>query len=93
MMLGFSPVSDLVVPTAQRAEHAAGAASIQNPVPIVFVIFDEFEAGALLDENKEIDPVRYPNFAALARDSWWFPRATTVWTETTSGVATPASSR
>jgi hypothetical protein len=31
-----------------------------------------------MDENRQIDPVRYPNFAALARDSYWFRNATTV---------------
>jgi Sulfatase len=44
--------------------------------PIVMIVFDEFSTVSLLDAHGRIDPVRYPNFAALARDATWFPYAT-----------------
>jgi hypothetical protein len=44
--------------------------------PIVMVVFDEFSTISLLDAPGHIDPVRYPNFAALAGDATWFPYAT-----------------
>jgi hypothetical protein len=44
--------------------------------PVVFVSFDEFSTTSLVDGRGRIDPVRYPNFAALARDGNWFPYAT-----------------
>lgn len=83
LFLLVSPVSTLLFPSA--AEIRAGV-PVRNPVPIVLLILDEFEAGSLLNENKEIDTVRFPNFAALARDSWWFPHATTAWPETKGAV-------
>jgi hypothetical protein len=57
-------------PTATRAEPASS-----HP-PIVMLVFDEFSTISLLDGHGRIDPVRYPNFAALARDATWFPYAT-----------------
>jgi Sulfatase len=50
--------------------------------PIVMIVFDEFSTVSLLDAHHEIDPVRYPNFAALARDGTWFPYATASLDET-----------
>jgi hypothetical protein len=46
------------------------------------VVFDELATASLLDERLEIDQGRYPNFAALARESTWFRNAATVdaWT-------------
>jgi len=46
------------------------------------LVFDEFSTISLLDAHGRIDPVRYPHFAALARDSTWFPDATASLDET-----------
>jgi hypothetical protein len=46
--------------------------------PIIVVIFDEFPVTSLMDENRHIDAIRYPNFSALANSSYWFRNATTV---------------
>jgi hypothetical protein len=89
LFLLLSPISAMVFPASSptaAAQEGGKTAFVSNPVPIVFVVFDEFEAGALLDQDRNIDPVRFPNFASLARDAWWFRRATTVWTETTRAV-------
>jgi hypothetical protein len=51
------------------------------------VVFDEFNITALLDGAGRIDPVRFPNFAALAADSWWFPNAIATYVETTVAVS------
>ncbi|MEE2822444.1 MAG: sulfatase-like hydrolase/transferase [Acidobacteriota bacterium] len=51
---------------------------IDATAPVVMIVFDEFPLISLLDENRQIDGVRYPNFAALARESHWFRNATTV---------------
>jgi hypothetical protein len=44
--------------------------------PIVMLVFDEFSTVSLLDADGRIDPIRYPNFAALADGATWFPYAT-----------------
>jgi sulfatase-like protein len=46
------------------------------------IVFDEFSTISLLGADGEIDPVRYPNFAALAHDGNWFPYATASLDET-----------
>ncbi len=46
--------------------------------PVVLVIFDELPLLSLLDADRRIDPLLYPNFSALADDGVWFRNATTV---------------
>ena len=46
------------------------------------IVFDELYVTALLDSTGNIDPVRFPHFAELARGSWWFKNATAVYPET-----------
>jgi hypothetical protein len=78
IFLFFSPISkiiftqhDLVSPTEK------GAAKEDNP-PIVMVIYDEIATPYLMNEEKEIDAARYPNFASLASQAYWFRNTTTV---------------
>lgn len=49
--------------------------SVENPVPITIVVFDEFHTTAILDQNGKIDDVRFPNFGQLAKDGIWYPNA------------------
>jgi hypothetical protein len=61
------------------------ALAIAHP-PVVMVVFDEFPADALLRPDGRIDAERFPNFAALARMSSWFPNAHTVYDSTFASV-------
>jgi hypothetical protein len=61
------------------------ALAIAHP-PVVIVVFDEFPADALLRPDGRIDAERFPNFAALARISTWFPNAYTVYDSTFASV-------
>ena len=63
------------------AEQFAVAEFNETP-PIVFILFDELPLNSLLDEHYEIDADRYPNFSALAAQSYWFRNTTTVSSET-----------
>ncbi len=60
---------------------------INNPVPVVLVVLDEFNITALLDAEGRIDPVRFPNFAALASQSQWFTNAVATYVETAVAVS------
>ncbi len=63
------------------SQGAGGAVELHTTgarTPIVFLLFDEFSLTALLDERRRIDPVSYPNLAALAGEATWFANATTV---------------
>ncbi len=56
---------------------------VQRPVvgtraPVVMVVFDELPLLSLMDSRGKIDAGRFPHFAALAGESYWFPNATTV---------------
>lgn len=87
LFLVFSPVSDLVFPEEVEVQ-AAGATAGAGDAPVVWVTFDEFSAATLMNSKGGLDAARYPNFAALAQDSTWYPNATTVDGATT--VAVPA---
>lgn len=72
--------------TASHPETARAAAP-RHP-PVVMIVFDEFSTISLLDAKGAIDPVRYPNFAALAHDGTWFPYATSSLDETGRAMRT-----
>ncbi|WP_010588064.1 sulfatase-like hydrolase/transferase [Schlesneria paludicola] len=84
--LTFASVGILVFPVMfvwqfqaiVRAERSLeGALAIQNPVPVVMVILDEFTSVTLMDKQMEIDAARFPQFARLAGMSTWYRNMTT----------------
>jgi len=79
LFLFNSPVSKVVF----TGEDFSGIyTKVDATAPVIMIVFDEFPVTSLMDEHRQIDPIRYPNFAALARDAYWFSNATTV-TEST----------
>jgi hypothetical protein len=68
-----------------RDDRAAEAAGKGKP-PVVLLMFDEFPADLLLGPDGRIDAGRYPAFAELARDGYWFPNATTTFDSTTKAI-------
>lgn len=68
-------------PAAAPPELRAG-----KPIPVVVLVFDEFCGMSLLNEDRQIDAVRYPNFARLARSATWYRNATTVHSRTNYAV-------
>jgi hypothetical protein len=59
-------------------EPAASRASTGSHTPVVFVVLDEFPLSSILTGTGQIDSLRYPSFAQLARDATWYRNATTV---------------
>ena len=84
LFLFNSPVYKVVFP--KKVELPLEGPKISSDIEIIMVIFDEFTSISLMDENRQIDPIRYPNFAALAADSCWFRNATTVALSTANAV-------
>ena len=68
-------IATLVVPKQITQENGF---SKHSETPVVLLVFDEFPLNGLLDNNREIDAARFPNFAALAKDSIWFKNAAAV---------------
>jgi hypothetical protein len=69
-MIVVSAIRRLVLPDVVEAHPGI---EMDNPVPVVLVVLDEFHLTALLDAEGMIDPVRFLNFSDLAAQSWWFP--------------------
>jgi hypothetical protein len=78
LLLGLSCSSD-----GSKVSHAK--ASAKRPY-VVLLVMDEFPGDSLLDKRRRIDPVRYPNFAALAGDATWFRNAFSIYDSTTKAV-------
>ena len=85
IFLFYSPVSDLTF-----ASGSAETADVSSRVPVVMVVFDEVSTIAFEDARERIDPVLYPNLAALARDATWFRYATAP-TDLTGTATRPSS--
>ncbi|CAN5227338.1 hypothetical protein BH18ACT14_BH18ACT14_18380 [soil metagenome] len=85
LFLFNTPVSDLVF---EAQPVARSAAPVTSRTPVVLILFDEFSTVSLMDRRERVDPVRFPNFAALAGDSTWYRSATT--TYLLSEVAVPS---
>lgn len=75
IFLFFSPVSKLVVP---EKASAGGAADAGSDTPVVMIVFDEFDGDSLRREDGRLDAARFPNLAALAKRSDWFPNASSI---------------
>jgi len=82
LFLFGSPVAKLTLAEDAQAKPA----DIERRAPVVMVVFDEFPSLSLLDRSGRIDPVRYPNFAALAGEATWFRNATAVQGNTSLSV-------
>lgn len=70
-LVQFSANFVKVAPSSQRSDR-------WQAVPVVVLVFDEFCGSSLMTPERQIDAHRFPNFAALARDTTWFRNATSV---------------
>jgi hypothetical protein len=82
LFLFATPVRKLVL----ESDPEPRLVQVASKSPVVLLVFDELSTTSLLDESRDIDAVRYPNFAALERDSTWFRNAATVDAWTTNAV-------
>lgn len=85
-----SPVKQVVFPEKIKVEAREGSRKIDNDTDtrphIVMVVFDELPVTSLMNEQRLIDPIRYPHFASLAKDAYWFSNASTVHHNTLGAV-------
>jgi hypothetical protein len=81
LLLG--PVSDVF---ASDSDPKEAIPRVRSNIPVVLVVFDEFNLASLLDRNLGIDAKRFPNLAALADKSWWFRNTAAASNETVKAV-------
>jgi hypothetical protein len=75
LFLFHTPVSKVVF---RSGDLVTIYPKVDATTPVIMVVFDEFHITSLMDEHRQVDPIRYPSFAALARDATWFRNATTL---------------
>ena len=61
---------------------------VNSKTPVNILLFDELPLNSLLDQNGNIDDVRFPNFAELARGSNWYRNTTSC--SSLTDIAVPA---
>lgn len=79
----FTPVKSIVF---HKKSDRLSEIKIGNKVPVILIVFDEFNTMALFGRDGKIDSVRFPNFLKFSRESWWFPNATCASLETTKSI-------
>ena len=82
LFLFVSPISKITLSGEASAQSIAGI----KPIPVVMVVFDELPGTSLLDARREVDPIRYPGFAQLAKDGTWFRNAHSIYDSTSKAV-------
>ncbi len=80
LFLFGSSVSQLVFTSSEIARPSL--ITVDNPIPIVILVFDEFSVVSLMDGDGNIEEDIYPGFARLAADGTWFRNAVTVQQQT-----------
>ncbi len=83
---GMFLLSDPISRILTSGSAVTGIQPVNATAPVVMVIFDELPLISLLDEKAMVDPVRYPNFARLMRESYWFRNTSTVATLTPAAL-------
>jgi len=77
------PVGDVL----REPDAALGnPVAVEDPVPVVMVVFDEFPLASIIDGEGDLRSDLYPNFARLAGDGTWFRNAITVEQQTEHSI-------
>jgi hypothetical protein len=70
--LFMTPSGDVAL---ARSGDLPETGEIQNPVPIVLLVFDEFPVATMIDSRGNLLTDLFPNFAELASDGVWYRNA------------------
>ncbi len=70
--LFMTPSGDVAL---ARSGDLPETGEIQNPVPIVLLVFDEFPVATMIDSRGNLLADLFPNFAELASDGVWYRNA------------------
>lgn len=74
---------ELIRPADSSTSTASGEAEVPS---VVFLLLDELPTNSLLNDQGEIDSVRFPNIAALAGESTWYRNHTAQSSSTNQSV-------
>ncbi len=83
LLLFFSGAAEIM----RSGNEATGEpTAITSTTPIVLIVFDELPVTSLMNRDRLIDPVAFPNFADFAAHADWFRNAITVAQNTSYAV-------
>ncbi len=78
LFLFGEPVNRLVAPDTPQQFAEPQAAPGAGGKSVLLLIMDEFPTSSLMNAEREVDPLLFPNLARLAAHSTWFRNATAV---------------
>lgn len=70
----------------QRSDAQEHRIPVDRPVPVVFIVFDEFSGTTLMNRDLEVDATHFPQFARLGKTATWYRNASTVQCRTDMAV-------
>ncbi|MCI0678154.1 MAG: sulfatase-like hydrolase/transferase [Actinobacteria bacterium] len=79
----LTPAGDLV---RDRGAATGSPVVVDDPKPIVMIVFDEFPVASIMDGEGNLRAERYPGFARLAQDGVWYRNAITVEQQTEHSI-------
>jgi hypothetical protein len=91
LFLVTSPSAELLTGVSYADAGSVRIPSLEGPV--VVVVLDEFPLTSLLRADGSMNEVRYPNLAALARETTWFRNAASESAKTEQAVPTILTGR
>jgi hypothetical protein len=83
--LFMTPSGDVAL---ARSGDLPDPGEIENPVPIVLLVFDEFPVATMIDSQGNLLSELFPNFAELAGDGVWYRNAVGVRQQTEEALPT-----
>jgi hypothetical protein len=83
--LVMSPAGKIVFANSSELPRSG---DVENPVPIVMVVFDEFPVATLIDSDGSLLDHVFPSFSALAADAVWYRNAVGVRQQTEEALPT-----
>jgi hypothetical protein len=72
--LFFSPVKNLL----KKQTEVISDIVVNKENPIFLIVFDEFPLISILNNDKQIDAIKFPAFADFSKQATWYPNTTTV---------------
>lgn len=79
----FTPVSQLLRSSPSDLPEAD---SVDNPVPVVLIVFDEFPLATAMAGDGSLDSSHFPHLAELAADGVWYRNAVGVRQQTEEAI-------
>ncbi|MPZ51305.1 MAG: sulfatase-like hydrolase/transferase [Acidimicrobiia bacterium] len=86
LFVWFTPTSEVLF--GEISPDGIAVTGVENPVPVVLMVFDEFPVASIIDAEGNLLTETFPNLADLADDGVWYRNAVGVRQQTEEAIPT-----